>query len=465
MFDLLKYKDNIACIDNNGDLFTYEDVNNISMMIGKYVEPHKLVFSITTNTIESVAGYISFMNRECTTLLLGKDIDVVKLVKYSDTYEPIYYWVPNEFIDLLSLKEICFSYGNYSLLRSNYVCDKIMPLNLNLLLTTSGSTGSPKLVRLSKRNLLSNAESIKEYLNLGADDRTVTSLPMNYSFGLSIINSYLLSGSSILLTDLSYIQKEFWSLFDQFECTSFSGVPYTFEILKKIKFWSKEHKNLRTLTQAGGKLNNDLIRYFTDNSESRGVQFYVMYGQTEATARISYLPPDMVKEKIGSIGKVIPNGKLLLIDEFSGEILDSNVVGELVYKGENVSLGYAENKDELTSVDVNDSYLKTGDLAYRDGDGYYFITGRKSRFLKLFGNRINLDQIEILLKSQHLSAACVGSDEKLIVYVEEYSTEKLIVDYISNEIKINRKAIEVRFIEKLPRSESGKILYSKLLNI
>lgn len=166
-----------------------------------------------------------------------------------------------------------------------------------MLLTTSGSTGSPKLVRLSKENILENAKSIAQYLDIDQNERAITSLPMHYSYGLSVINSHLISGATILLTEDSYIQRDFWVFAREQRVTSFSGVPFTYEILKKMKFWNRNLPTLRTLTQAGGKLSNELIEYFAKNAKLRDVNFYVMYGQTEATARMSYLPCQYTIEK------------------------------------------------------------------------------------------------------------------------------------------------------------------------
>ena len=286
---------------------------------------------------------------------------------------------------------------------------------------------------------------------------------MYYSFGLSIINSHLLAGATLLLTSSSYVEREFWQFANDNSFTSFSGVPYTFEILKKLKLWKQPMPSLRTLTQAGGKLSNDLLEFFMEKFEPRGVKFYLMYGQTEATARMSYLEPEFGRSKLGSIGKGIPGGLFSLADD-DGHIIDSsNVIGELIYEGANVCLGYAECAADLVKGDENHGILHTGDLAYRDEDGFYFISGRKKRFLKLFGNRISLDYVETLLKTELKECVCVGDDSKLIIYTtdKEYD-ENAVIDFIVSRTKIVRTVFSVRHIDQIPHSPSGKILYKEL---
>ena len=321
---------------------------------------------------------------------------------------------------------------------------KPLPADLALLLTTSGSTGSPKLVRLSQKNLRSNADSIISYLNITEDERPVTGLPMYYSFGLSIINSHLLKGATLLLTNDSYIKKEFWTFANQYGFTSFSGVPFTFELLNKIKFWSMQLPTLKTITQAGGKLNNELIQLFYEEGKKKGIEFITMYGQTEATARMSYLPVKFLETKLGSIGKGIPGGTLFLVDDDKQMIMHPNVIGELVYKGDNVCLGYAESLDDLYRGDDNKGVLYTGDLAYFDEDGFFYIAGRKKRFLKLYGNRISLDYVEQLLTPYLKEKVCIGkNDEKLIILTTDAKyDEKQIIDFLSEKTNIIRTALK-----------------------
>lgn len=461
MFALNEYKDGIACITPNGEQLTYGELQALSDRIQSKIKPHQLVFCMCGNTIGSMAGYVTFVNNNDAVLMLDTHIDQTAYETLYSTYKPRYVWAPDGFIPQEGAN-IIYAEKDYCLLE---IEGNETPVNdeLSVLLTTSGSTGSPKLVRLSKKNLESNARSIIEYLHITQGERPVTSLPMYYSFGLSIINSHLLAGATLLLTSASYVEREFWQFANENKFTSFSGVPYTFEIMKKLKLWKQPMPTLRTLTQAGGKLSNEMLQFFIEKYEPQGVKFYLMYGQTEATARMSYLEPEYGLSKLGSIGKGIPGGTFSLADDDGRVIETANKIGELVYEGANVSLGYAECVADLMKGDDNHGILHTGDLAYRDEEGFYFIAGRKKRFLKLFGNRISLDYVEMLLKEKLNECVCVGDDSKLIIYTADKDfDENEIIDFIVGRTKIVRTVFSVRYIDKLPRSESGKILYKEL---
>lgn len=461
MFELNLFRDNIACITPVGEKRTYGELYELSRRISDCIEPHQLIFCLCGNNIGSLAGYISFVNNGNATLLLDAHIEQSALHVLFDTYCPRYIWAPHDFV--MWKDAVCvYNEEGYNLfeIADNHT---IVSEELSVLLTTSGSTGSPKLVRLSKKNLKSNALSIIEYLHITGKDRPITSLPMYYSYGLSVINSHLLSGATLLLTDASYVEREFWHFAIENGFTSFSGVPYTYEILKKLKLWKQPMPTLRTLTQAGGKLCNKLVQFFIEKFHPAGVSFYLMYGQTEATARMSYLEPEFGLTKLGSIGKGIPGGKFSLVDD-KGELIEQpDTVGELVYQGENVCLGYAEIAEDLNRGDDNNGILYTGDLAFRDSDGFYYIAGRKKRFLKLFGNRISLDYVETLLKNVLTDCVCVGNDSALIVYTTDNNyVEDRIIDFLVARTKLLRTVFSIRHIDQIPRTETGKIQYNQL---
>lgn len=326
--------------------------------------------------------------------------------------------------------------------------------SLALLLNTSGSTGSPKLVRLSRENLQSNAASIAEYLNLTPAERPITSLPMSYSYGLSVINSHLLAGATLTLTDHGVLRREFWDTIDQCSCTSFAGVPYTYQMLLQTGLLNKRGVSLRTLTQAGGALGESHLRQMHQLVSRRGLKLFVMYGQTEASPRISYVPFERLGEKIGSIGVAVPNGSLHV---------DADT-GELVYRGPNVMLGYAECLDDLAKGDELGGVLKTGDIARQDQDGFFYVTGRLKRFLKLFGKRFNLEEIEQIVQHRFgFPVACFGRDDLLMVAVETNDTDVAKVSAMLREtFGLPKDAIQVAAIEKLPRTERGKMDYHSL---
>ncbi len=462
MFNLTSFAQNIVCVQPDGKKYTYAQLSHDAQELATQMEQHTLLFCLCENCYEALLGYVAAVNNGIAVLMLDAHIDPSALDTLCHTYSPQFLWMPKAVEEGVAGISVC-QIGDYSLRVAGNRQAKPLPEELAVLLTTSGSTGSPKLVRLSRKNLLSNARSIVEYLHITADERPVTGLPMYYSFGLSIINSHLLVGATLLMTSDSYVQREFWTFANENGFTSFSGIPYTYEILKRLRFWTMKCPTLRTLTQAGGKLSNELLQFFIENGKQKGVAFYLMYGQTEATARMSFLPPEYALTKLGSIGKGIPGGTFTLQDDGGHDITLSNVVGELVYTGDNVSLGYAETHDDLYKPDENHGVLHTGDLAYRDEDGFYFISGRKKRFLKLFGNRVSLDYIEALLKTYLKECVCVGNDSKLIVYTTDknYDAES-IVDFLVARTKILRSVFSVRSIDAIPRSETGKTLYKEL---
>ena len=385
------------------------------------------------------------------------------LNKLLECYSPAFLWAPDESIDDFTGMESVYRAYGYTLLKTGI--EKKYPLNdaLGLLLTTSGSTGSPKFVRQSYDNILDNAKSIVDYLELNEKERPITTLPMNYTYGLSIINSHLLVGATILVTDKSLMQKEFWSFLKDKRATSFGGVPYTYEILDKIRFMRMELPFFKTMTQAGGKLMPELHEKFAKWAEENGKKFIVMYGQCEATARMGYLPHERAIEKKGSMGIAIPGGKFKLIDVDGETITTPYTTGELVYEGKNVTLGYAECGDDLIKGDERGGILVTGDMAQFDDDGYYYIVGRKKRFLKIYGNRVNLDETDRLIKAKFgLEVACAGVDDHMYIFVTDEKLAEPIREYVFSKTKLNPAAFKILVIDEIPKNEAGKTLYKEL---
>ena len=336
-----------------------------------------------------------------------------------------------------------------------------MAPELALLLTTSGSTGSPKFVRQSYQNIEANTVSIVEYLGLTPSERAITTLPLNYTFGLSILQSHLYVGASVILTEHTVFEKQFWALLKEKEATSFGGVPYTFQMLDRLRFLRMDLPSLRYVSQAGGALGKELHLKFAQGLQDQGKKLVVMYGATEATARMSYVPPEHTVEKAGSIGVVIPGGRFTLVDTDGSEITQCNKVGELLYYGDNVTLGYAQCREDLAKADERHGCLETGDMAQRDEDGYYYVVGRKKRFLKIYGNRVNLVEVEQLLAQAGYESACVGEDDHLRIYTTSEDTAGA-VHFLSEKMGIHPAAFSAEHIDRLPRNEAGKILYSEL---
>ena len=459
---LKQYHDKTAVISSDGESYTYANLLTISSQIYSFINHRTLVFCLSKNEIGSLSGYISFITNKVVPLLLDASIDRQLLDNLINTYHPEYLWLPTDQLSEFPLGKEIFTILNYSLIKIGSESSFTLHDDLALLLTTSGSTGSPKLVRLNTQNIDANAISIANYLSIDEHERPITTLPMSYSYGLSIINSHLINGATLLLTSKTLMDREFWAFLKNQNATSISGVPYTYEILKKLRFFRMELPALKTLTQAGGKLNTELNKEFSEFCQQTNKHFVVMYGQTEATARMSYLPPQYSLTKLGSIGIAISGGEFSLIDETGSTIEGNEIAGELVYKGANVSMGYAECGEDLKKRDENRGALITGDLAKRDDENFYFIVGRKKRFIKIYGNRVNLDETERLLKNIVSDCACNGEDDNLVIYITDSSKESMVREFLSKKTGINIKAFSVKVIEKIPKNTSGKTIYSNL---
>lgn len=418
IYDIETYSRQTAIITDDGRRLTYAELAERVRERAKELERGVLQFCLCKNDVESVVEYLACLEAGASVVMLDANKDVETIEYLREIYKP--------------------------------GVTRCHP-DLALCLTTSGSTGSPKLVRLTKRNILSNAESIAKYLQIDEHERPITMLPMYYSYGLSIINSHLLKGATILLTDKTYAQREFWNFLREQQATSMSGVPYTWEMLWRLRFFRMDLPFVKTMTQAGGKLNAEMAKEYIDNAAATGKRFIVMYGQTEATARMSYLPWERAQEKYASIGVAIPGGEFSLAED-----------GELIYRGENVCMGYAECAEDLMKGDENQGVLHTGDIARVDEEGFYYIIGRKKRFVKIWGNRCNLDAVEQIVKQVTNSCAVAGVDDLITVFVTKDGLEKDIKELLASKTGLNPKAFEVRTIEAIPVKDSGKIDYPAL---
>jgi acyl-coenzyme A synthetase/AMP-(fatty) acid ligase len=452
-----------AIIQHDGISLTYSELCSASDSLATLIGKRTLAFILCTNSIASVIGYVGLLRNDIVPVLVDSELDSELLQKLIKTYEPAYIWSSETRLQDL-VGTVVHSYGGYSLLRTAYPEDVSLHPELGLLLTTSGSTGSPKLVRQSYRNIAANTNSIIEYLGIVPTDRPITTLPMSYTYGLSILNSHLVAGATILMTGQTLMQKEFWSFLKEQRATTFGGVPYTYQMLDRLRFFNMDIPSLRYLTQAGGKLSYDLSLKVATLAKKKGINFIVMYGQTEATARMSYLPASRAVDKCGSMGIPIPGGEFWLQDEEGKRNDDADVVGELVYRGDNVTLGYAECKADLALGDERHGVLITGDMAKRDSDGFYYIVGRKKRFVKIFGSRVNLDETERLLLDKGYTCACTGIDDRMSIYTEHEGKEDEIRKLVSHLLNLNMSAFVVRYIPSIPKNESGKTLYTTLEN-
>ncbi|MGA9279279.1 AMP-binding protein [Ilumatobacter sp.] len=330
--------------------------------------------------------------------------------------------------------------------------------DLALLLSTSGTTGGSKVVRLSAAAVDSNARAIAQALELSDRDRAITTLPLHYCYGLSVITSHLAAGASIVLTDNAVVDPCFWRAVERWEVTTLAGVPYTFEMIERLGRDVLRVPSMRLLTQAGGRMEPDAVRRFDELGEEAGWGFAVMYGQTEATARMAVSPPDEVRRHPTSVGCAIPGGAFRI--DRACDDRDAGI-GEVVYTGPNVMMGYACGSGDLArGHDLRE--LRTGDLGRLDRDGRLELVGRASRFVKIHGKRVDLDDIENRLSTPDCRVVCVGDDDGIVVVTESDELDRVtlddgLYDRACAEVSIPAARVIAATIPQIPRTASGKV--------
>ena len=443
---------------------TYQELGEEAERISACAAPRSLVFLLARNSLAAIAGYVGFVQNGIVPVMIDAALDAGLLTALRTAYRPSYAWVPAECAGVFGTAREILRKDEYVLLDLEEKSPFPLHDDLALLMTTSGSTGSPKLVRQSYENLKANTVSIVEYLHLDAAERAVTNLPLHYVYGLSILNTHLAVGASVVVTEKTLFDRSFWQLMRDKEVTSFSGVPYTYAMLKRLRFFRMDLPALRTLTQAGGKLDPELHSEFAAYADAHGKKFVVMYGAAEATARMGYLPPQDALEKVGAMGIAIPGGRFALVDEAGAEITAADTVGELVYYGANVTLGYAESGADLARGDERHGHYETGDLARRDADAYYTVVGRKRRFLKMFGKRTNLQEVEHILRQQFgdIEVACAGVDDHLYIFVTQETLAFEVVPFLSAKLGLHHTAFAAKCIAEIPKNPAGKTVYREL---
>lgn len=450
-----KERSKIAVIDDSSRSVTYGDLCDFTEEFSKYVPQRSLIFILSENKIGSLLGYTASLSNRIVPLIISAKTEEELNTNLRDLYRPEYMWVPDEIVAQLGY-EVIFSAWDYSLVKTGF---PKVPLfeELSLLLPTSGSTGSPKLVRHSYRNIEANADNVRRLFQLTEDEKAMAILPMHYTMGLSVIASHLLAGATLLLSGRSLLDKGFWTMLK--EATSFTGVPYSYEILTKMRFTRMDLPNLRVITQGGGKLTEAMWNTLAQYAQDKGKQFIATYGQSECTARMAYLPADLATTKVCSIGIAEPGGQLSLVDDNGNETFEGEAQGEMVYRGENVTLGYATCREDLLKGDGNHGIMHTGDLARRDADGCYYIIGRLKRFLKIFGLRIGLDEVERIIKAEYKTDCyCKGNDEKLIVLVTDPKLVDILPAFVEEKTHLFHQRIEVRIVDAILRNEAGKVV-------
>ena len=449
-----KERTRIAAVDDSGQSVTYGDLCDFSQDFAKLLPSRSLIFILSENRIGSLLGYIGSLSNRIVPLILSAATEEGLYNNLFENYQPEYLWMPEGKVG--DNGKVLFTAWGYCLVKTDNQPAEMYD-ELSLLLPTSGSTGSPKLVRHSYRNIEANADNVRRLFKLDGTEKAMAILPMHYTMGLSVIASHLLAGATLLLSGRSLLDKGFWAMLK--EATSFTGVPYSYEILTKMRFTLMDLPNLKVITQGGGKLTEAMWNILAEYARGKGKQFIATYGQSECTARMAYLPAEMALDKVCSIGIAEPGGQLSIVDDNGNETFEGEAQGEMVYRGENVTLGYATCRDDLLKGDENHGIMHTGDLALRDADGCYFIIGRLKRFLKIYGLRIGLDEVERMIKTEYKTDCyCKGDDEKLIVLITDAKLQDMLPSFIEEKTHLFHQRVEVKVVKEILRNEAGKVI-------
>ncbi|MFI6010221.1 AMP-binding protein [Streptomyces sp. NPDC051243] len=447
--ELAAFGDRIALITEDGTLTYRELAARVAETADRLGPGRRLVLLAGANRVGALVVYLAALSAGHPLLLVPGDNDST-IDSLTAAYEPDVVAVP---------REAGTATTAWSIDERHPASAHTLHPDLALLLSTSGSTGSPKLVRLSHENLQANAESIATYMDIRDSDRAATTLPMHYCYGLSVINSHLLRGAGLIVTGRSVADAGFWELFRTARGTALAGVPYTFDLLDRVGFDRMRLPGLRRVTQAGGRLAPDRVVRYAEAGRRAGWELFVMYGQTEATARMAYLPPRLAADRPQAVGVPIPGGSFRLQPLDEPDATGAPDTGELVYSGPNVMLGYAESPADL-ALGRTVEELRTGDIARRAPDGLYEIVGRRSRFAKILGLRIDPQRVEAMLERHGLRACCAGDDDALAVVVATGDTADVDAAWVrrlvADECGLPARAVRARVAPELPRLATGK---------
>ncbi len=461
----------LAVVDDEGHRLSYGELTKEIAAFKTLDLPRSRVFLLCKNSAGSLAGYLGLVETGCVPVTLSDKLDVSFLRHLLEAYEPSYLWVPEEKVGLFTEtaeNEMLIS-GSTIYRAMGYVListgNKPCPMHemLELCMTTSGSTGSPKFVRFKKGNLEANAKNVALAWGWTSRERAVCDLSMNYSMGLNVINTHLYVGAAVLLTNYNIMSSEYWNFIKTEKGTNVTGVPFTYDIFARLHIERMDLPDLQTLSQGGGKMTDARFEQFAAYAAKTGKRFIASFGTTETSARMAMLPADLALTKTGSIGRSIPEGEMFLIDENGQVLSDPLAEGELCYTGPNVTMGYAECKEDLIKDDDFNGTYHTGDLARRDEDGCYYVTGRLSRFLKLLSYRVSLDQCERLIQQEfNIECACAGTDKRMNVYILDESKKQEVLEFISAKTNLFKNLFKIIIVPKILRNDSGKIRYKQM---
>lgn len=436
--------------DNAAQWLSYADLaEQVNAWAAKLAQEKSLVFVYLRNSSACVAAMLGALGAGHAVALLDADLPRASKDALEELYAP----------DCILLG----TGGTCEILHKAASDHEIHP-DLAVLLSTSGSTGGPKFVRLSLDNMVSNARAIAQVLDIQPDDVAGGHLQLHYSYGLSVLTSHLVHGASIALTQRSFMDRAFWPFMRDAKISHFPGVPFHYDMMRRLGFARLGLENLRTLTQAGGHMVQDVRALAHAYMQEKGGQFCVMYGQTEAAPRITTLSHVDFTDHPETVGPALPGGVLKICDE-DGTELPQGTEGLVWYNGPNVMMGYAQSRFDLALGDVQGSTLATGDIGRLDAGGRLTITGRAKRFGKIYGLRVNLDEIEALIRTHWSDAAVVQKGDMVRVYLAPEATAETIARlkaHLSDRFTLPATSYKFLAVEQIPHTDRGKPDYRTL---
>ena len=447
---------NFALVDEHNTLINYNSLILRKKKIEKFFKEKKVVFLLAENNIELISEYLCLFLLKQTVVILNNSLSRSSLDKLIQKFKPNYIFLNKKISSKFFLSKKKYETANFCMMEINK--KNVFPnKELFLILPTSGSSGSSKFVKLSFKNIIFNSNAIIKYTKLRSKDMSVTILPFYYSYGISVINSHFFSGGKILVTNRNFFDPTFWQNLEKFKVTNLSLVPFQYEILKKIGLKRIAINSIKFLTQAGGKLDINLANKITKYILKLKKNFYIMYGQTEASPRISYIKNQNILKYPGSVGKAIPGGRIFI------NKANFNGIGEIIYYGPNVFCGYFESINDYRNCK---SLLKlnTSDLGYLKKNNLY-IVGRKSREEKIYSIRINLDKLEENFNKFEIKAIIKGM--KLFIFIKKNKLKNLshIRNLITKDYGLSKSMLRFIVINKIPLLSNNKVNYLELKRI